>query len=319
MTWPLFDERYRDLIPDYVQFLESLEGDLPVGIRVNELKADSQVVKELAEINDKKLVKPFKELSFFQAQGDGERKFWGGRLEHHLGLYYLQALSSLFPVLALGARPGESILDLCSAPGGKSAFVAQEMKQQGPLICNEPDLNRRRVLKANLERMGVQNAATFAGTGEQLAFKEASFDKVLLDGPCSSEGTLRLINQRMKKKKKGNFLTYNADFRKQMRATQWELLKKACFLLKPGGTLVYSTCTYDPNENEAQVNRLLEHNESMKIAAIELPCAIHDRLTSGVVAYQGENYHPSLKNTYRVYPHRIDSIGFYFAKLTKRD
>jgi 16S rRNA C967 or C1407 C5-methylase (RsmB/RsmF family) len=222
MTWTLFDERYRNIIPDYEGFLKALEDDLPVAM-------NDTFLKEIGSRDGLSLKQTFGEFSFYEAQG--LKKHWGGKIEHHLGLYYMQALSSLLPVYALAPEKGDAVLDMCSAPGGKSALIAELMESTGPLICNEPDLNRRRVLKANLERMGVFNAATFDALGESLPFKEASFDKILLDGPCSSEGTLRKSHLGMKKRKLGNFVKYNKDFRVRLQKTQYELLTKAIYLL----------------------------------------------------------------------------------------
>ena len=246
---------------------------------------------------------PFSSLPIVMVKG--ERKFWGGRLEHHIGMYFMQALSSLIPVEALELKASDRVLDMCAAPGGKTTHIASKLGPAGVLYANEPNIGRGRVLKANIDKLSLANVVVLQEWGEKLSFENDSFDKILLDGPCSSEGTLR------EKMKKSNFTNYNESFRVGLQRAQRSLLKRAFDLLKPGGSLVYSTCTYDPDENEKQVATLLNENENAHL--ISLPASLEELpFISGIDV--GER---DLSVTKRVYPHYIDSIGFYVAKLTK--
>lgn len=314
LDWSLFKDRYQDIIPEFDLFLKKLEEPLPIGLREAVFhqipyKLEEKLTREGEEFN-----KPFDDLPFYEVFG--ERKRWGGDIDHHLGLYFMQALSSLLPVIALGPKKGEVILDMCAAPGGKSGFLAEKMENSGKLVCCEPDLNRRRVLKANLSRLGVFNCLIFAGKGQELSFSSGSFDKILLDGPCSSEGTFRHEVLKGKKRREVNYMTYNEAFRKRLHIEQAELLDKAYDLLKPGGVLVYSTCTYDPDENEGAIDSFLKRHPDCSLKDLEFSKEVDEKLRPGLTHYKSP-YDPSLSLTRRVYPHIFNSIGFYVAKIVK--
>ncbi|MCR9203673.1 MAG: RsmB/NOP family class I SAM-dependent RNA methyltransferase [Halobacteriovoraceae bacterium] len=313
LDWSLFTERYEGMIPDFDSFIEKLGRPLPIGLRENQLHQLPYGLKEKLIQGSVKYNCPSEELQFFEVEG--ERKFWGGDIDHHLGLYFMQALSSLLPVLALNPKKNETVLDMCAAPGGKSCFLAEKMQNTGRLICCEPDLNRRRVLKANLSRIGVFNCFTFAGKGQEL--ENELFDRILLDGPCSSEGTFREEVLLGKKRREVNFLTYNEAFRKKLHLEQRSLLDKAYELLKPEGTLVYSTCTYDPDENEGAVQYLLDKYPNCEVVPISFPVELEKKLKPGITNFK-QPYDESLSHSRRIYPHYFNSIGFYVAKIIKR-
>lgn len=314
--WSLFSERYQDMIPQFDQFLEKLGTGLPIGLRESRFHQLPYSLEDKLKHEQKTYQKPYQELSFYEV--GGERKVWGGDIDHHLGLYFMQALSSLLPVLSLNPQPKEKVLDMCAAPGGKSCFLSELMTNSGSLVCCEPDLNRRRVLKANLNRLGVSNCFVFGGLGQELPMENESFDKILLDGPCSSEGTFRDEVVIGKKRRDVNFLTYNEKFRTNLHQIQKELLEKAYQLLKKDGVLVYSTCTYDPDENEGAVQSLLENHPNCEVVPLGLSSNLDSDLVPGLESYQENIYHPSLSNSRRVYPHLFNSIGFYVAKIIKR-
>jgi NOL1/NOP2/sun family putative RNA methylase len=311
--WSLFSERYQGMIPDFMDFLEALETPFPIGLRQNSLHPLPYSLEEKLRRLDVDFKKPLKSESFYHVPG--ERKFWGGDLDHHLGLYFMQALSSLLPSLALAPGSHEVVLDMCAAPGGKTSHLAQIMNNSGLLVASEPDLMRRRVLKANLSRMGVLNCSILAGKGQDLELKDESFDAILLDGPCSSEGTFRSDVLTGAKRRKTNYLEYNPKFRNSLHQEQKELLDKAYRLLKKGGRLVYSTCTYDPQENEMMVQYLLDKHQDLEVSALDLGDEL--KLQSGLVEYGGRRLSDQLKNSVRVYPHYVNSIGFYVAKILK--
>ncbi len=312
----LFSERYKSFIPDFDQFLDSLELELPIGLRLNSQLCELESFLLRFQLRPDQFHLPIEGLPYLEVQN--EKSYWGGALEHHLGFYYIQALSSLLPSLALAPCSEDRILDMCAAPGGKTTHLAELMNQEGLIIANEPHLGRRRILKASMARMSVSNTIVCGEEGQNLDFPAQSFSKILLDGPCSSEGTLRVPHIRPGKKRDRSYLTYNKGFREELHQVQRELLDQAYVLLRPGGTLVYSTCTYDPLENEAQVNRLLHKFEDLELVSLGVDSAWNQFLCDGITSYAGHAYKPELSLTKRVYPHRLNSIGFYVSKFVKR-
>ncbi len=312
----LFFERYHSIIPEFDLFLSALENSLPIGLRLNSKYCDLDTFKKRFSLNNDEYQCPISNLPYLEVSH--EKSYWGGALEHHLGFYYIQALSSLLPVLALDPHSSDRVIDMCAAPGGKTTHIAELMKQSGLLVANEPHLGRRRILKASMARMAVSNTLVSDCNGQDLNFPKESFNKILLDGPCSSEGTLRAPNIRPSKKKDKSYLTYNKGFRDELHRIQAELLDKAYDLLSPGGTLVYSTCTYDPKENEEQVDRILKKYSDLSLVPLGVSSHWDSFLSDGLTSYNGRTYSPQLTLTKRIYPHRLNSIGFYVSKLVKR-
>ena len=314
----LFSSRYKSFIPEFDSFMSSLEKSFPLGMRLNTSLCKLDRFIKRFELNSDQYHLPISNLNYIEV--DPEAKNWGGALEHHLGFYYIQALSSLLPVYALGLEEGvdNCVLDMCAAPGGKTTHMAQEMGQQGVLIANEPHLGRRRILKASLNRLGVKNTLVCGLNGQDLDYPKESFSKILLDGPCSSEGTLRASSIRPSKKKDKSYLQYNESFRTGLHKIQSELLEKAYELLKPGGTLIYSTCTYDPYENEAQVSTLVRAHSDMTIVPLGIDSKWDPFLCDGIEQYNEDSYVQNINLTKRIYPHKLNSIGFYVSKLIKR-
>lgn len=300
------------MIPDFENFLLALDKGLPIGLRESAFHQFPYNLEEKLKNSGSVFKKKFQSFNFYEVEGP--RKKWGGDIDHHLGMYFMQAFSSLLPVYTLSPQPGERVLDMCAAPGGKSALLSELMQNEGVLICCEPDLYRRRVLKANLNRLNCINSYVFQGKAQELAFPKESFDKILLDGPCSSEGTFRKEVILGDKRREVNYLTYNERFRRELHQEQTILLDKAWELLKPGGVLVYSTCTYDPDENERALQRLLSQYPDAHLAKISFGDEIDGHLIDGFVE---PGMSEDLKLTKRVYPHKMNSIGFYFGKVVK--
>ena len=243
---------------------------------------------------------------------------WGRRFEFRAGLIHLQEASSMLPPLALQPEPGELVLDLCAAPGGKSAQLALMMQNQGTLVVNDLSFSRLRALRATQERLGLKNMVLCAQEGQKLLKDHpAYFDKVLVDAPCSCEGTLR-------KRGKWSYTPDEGNFKKRLIATQKALLLQALKLTKPNGRVVYSTCTLDPLENEGVLNAVLEQWQSLKSSGqvaedIYLEPIEFTKLNSspGISTWQGQTWSKTLKQALRVYPHQNDSGGFFLAALRK--
>ena len=177
---------------------------------------------------------------------------------HDAGVYYLQEPSAMAPAALLDPQPGERVLDLCAAPGGKSTQLARAMEGRGILVCNEISPKRAKILSGNVERLGIANALVLNETPERLAERLPGwFDRVLVDAPCSGEGMFR--------KEEAALTDWSEDTVAMCAARQKSILEAAAKLLRPGGRLVYSTCTFAPEENEGVIEAFLqEHPEAVK-------------------------------------------------------
>ncbi len=222
---------------------------------------------------------------------------------YYLGLTYPQALSSALPVLALDVSPGQAVLDMCAAPGGKTTHMAQIMGDTGVILANDRKYGRLTGLMSNVKRLGITNTVVSNGRGEFLS-PASRFDRVLVDAPCSGEGRYRIYTDGM--------LSHRRKGSTDLTAIQKGLLLKGFDLLKKGGILVYSTCTLNPAENEEVVNHLLKKRS----AELEQwkPCLPGHE---GLSHWHGKDYHVHIARCRRFYPHEIDSVGFFVAKIRK--
>jgi len=177
---------------------------------------------------------------------------------YQAGLYYLQEPSAMAPVVLLDAKPGDKVLDLCAAPGGKSTQIAAQLQGKGLLVANDASASRSRALVKNLTLCGARNAIILKETPKRLARHfEGYFDKILVDAPCSGEGMFRKDPEAMK--------AWTANKPEQCVALQEEILRYAAGMLKPGGRLVYSTCTFNLLENEGQIAKFIEKNPNFVV------------------------------------------------------
>ncbi len=291
-------ERYREIVDDWDAFVDSAARPLPHVLRVNTLKSPPNAL--FARLRSRDVdVRP---ITWHEAAAVVDRPP-GAQIEHWLGLYYIQESVQLLPVLALDPRPGETVLDLCAAPGGKTTHLADRMSNRGTLVANEPNGRRQMSLLANLNRLGVLNALVTAYQGENFPMQTA-FDRILVDAPCSAEGTLR----------KESSLRNGAAPRmiERLARVQKRLIVRAFDLLAPGGVLVYSTCTFAPEENEAVVAHLLDSRDA-RVLPFE-PQLPHCR---GIVRWQDEAFPRAVEGCARLYPHHLDSGGGFVARISR--
>ncbi len=229
----------------------------------------------------------------------------GKTLEHILGYYYIQGLSSMIPAMILAPGENDFVLDLCAAPGSKTTQLAEMMNNKGTLVANEIQLSRLKALVHNIERMNIINAGVIHLKGELLSKTyENYFDKILVDAPCSGLGIIQ---------KKGEVIGWWDEKKVQVLADlQLRLLISAIKMLKVDGEAVYSTCTLTAEENELIINKVLE-KYPVELIDIELPIKNHAGLTS----LKEESLNPHLYKGKRILPWEAGTDGFFIAKLRK--
>ena len=212
---------------------------------------------------------------------------------HEGGLFYMQEPSALTAVTVLDPQPNECVLDLCAAPGGKSTQIAALMAGRGLLVCNEPVPSRAQILSRNVERMGVRNAVVVSAMPDTLAPRfPAFFDRILVDAPCSGEGMFR-----RQPEARGE---WDADSPRRCADRQMDILEQAAKMLRPGGTMVYSTCTFNDTENEGVLKRFLALHPEFALEPFALP---------GL---------PEAKDGYlHLYPHEMRGEGHFVSRLKK--
>ena len=300
---PVDLERYREIISGWTEFKAAAECPEPTVLRVRTGRIDPDALRDRMARRGFVLRPKAGLPHFFQVEsGPGPISL---TLEHWLGLFYVQQASTGVAAPLLNPRPGERVLDLCSAPGGKTTHAADLMRDSGCLVASEISESRIRGLLGNVYRLGHPNVFVVAGDARD--FPEGPlFDRVLVDAPCSGEGTLR--------RRGGNVPRRSASFGRYVRAAQRALLEKAIRLVRPGGTVLYVTCTFAPEENEAVVDDILKSNP-VELEPINLP-VVH---APGLTSFDGVRYDPRLEGAARIYPHHFDSGGLFLAMLRRLD
>jgi 16S rRNA (cytosine1407-C5)-methyltransferase len=234
----------------------------------------------------------------------------GNSISHYCGDFYIQDFASCLPVHVLDPQPGEDIYDMAAAPGSKTTQIADVMKDIGCIFANEPHPTRRKALRSNVNRMGFNSVLISGYNATQLpSICYKRFDRVLLDAPCSGEGISRKDNKYFSFWQERNIFTLSK--------TQKQLIIRAFDALRDNGILVYSTCTYAPEENEEVLQHLKDtYGESVIFEKVTLK----DIDTSpGLDQYKNTKYHQDIiQNVVRIYPHKVDTIGFFIARIRKK-
>jgi len=312
---PLFLERMRDLLNrDFENYLEIIKKEPESFIRANTLKISPEELKKRLEQKKWSIKQPFREypeIMLVEGYNDGKELLpgeLGKSLEHLLGLYYIQEISSMLPILVLDPKPDERVLDLCASPGSKTTQAAAKMKNQGFLVANEVKLERLKILSANLERCGVMNVILTRRDGIALCSKfekeKIFFDKILLDAPCSGEGTIRSSPKTLE--------MWNIKTVEYLSKLQKALISSAIKILKPNGILVYSTCTHSPEENEEVIDFLIR-NFNIKIEQVSLPI----KTRRGITKWKEKEYIEDVKFSCRIYPQDNNTEGFFLTKIRR--
>ncbi len=299
---PEFVRRYRDFIPDFEEFLGSLSEPPPPTVRVNTLKAtDRQALDWLDDLEPESL--PWWESAFRLKHGGK----LGRRLAHFLGLFYIQDAASMVPPLLLDPRPGERVLDLAAAPGSKTTQMSAMMGNTGLLIANDSSRGRVRGLIGNVDRAGCLNVAICRMEGARLAREVAgTCDRVLVDAPCSCEGTICRSAQALDR--------WSTSSIEKSSRVQKGLIVAGYRALRAGGVMVYSTCTIAPEENEGPVAYLLGRAPEAEILPVELPGF---RMRPGLTCWQGREFPGSVMNCRRIAPQDNNTEAFFLALIRK--
>ena len=296
-------ERYRTIIPDWEGFRDTMLRRDPATLRVRTGRISTSSLRDRLQAQ-----------GFVLSEVDGLPDFLrviegphavADTLENWLGLFYIQQASTGVAAPLLDPRPGERVLDLCAAPGGKTTHAADLMNDRGCIVAVDRNEDRIRALLGNMYRTAHPNVLVVAGDGRSLP-DGALFDRVLVDAPCSAEGTMR--------RKRGKPRGRTAKFRKQAPRRQESLLRRAIALTRPGGTILYSTCTFAPEENEAVVHRVLQD-----APVVLRPIGIDAPHSPGLTSFEGQRFDSSLEGACRIYPHHFDSGGLFLACLERLD
>jgi len=296
-----FINRY-SAMTDWDEFKRYSTCYLRKSIRVNTLKIPVKQIVERLKDNWTLEKVPWCKEGFFI---EGVRRDIGNLAEHVLGYIYVQDAASMIPPLVLGAKPGETVLDMCSAPGSKATQIAQYMNNEGLLIANDSDAMRLKALGINLQRSGVTNTIITHMQGRHFAKKDIEFDRILLDAPCSGTGTIR--------KSLKTIDMWNPNMVRRLAGTQRQLLDSAWRVLRPGGTLVYSTCTLEPEEDEGIIDFALNRFDDAKVEKIRLAI----KRSPSVLSFEGKEYDSSIKDALRIWPQDNDTEGFFICKIRK--
>ena len=300
-----FEQRMKRMLnEDYDAFLYSYNNDDHQAFRFNPLKRGlhqedyGKLLKHLG-IQEMDPVN-WAEYGYYYEQGSRP----GKHPYHEMGLYYIQEPSAMSAAALLKPQPGERVLDLCAAPGGKTTQLASYLGGEGLLISNEIHPERSNILAQNVERMGIANAIVMNEECETLSARFPSyFHKIQVDAPCSGEGMFR---------KNPEAINQWSEEQVQVCADrQLMIMNEAAKMLMPGGTMVYSTCTFAPEENEALIDRFLCEHEEFEIKLVEAPWFEAGKPEWG-------NGREELSRTFRLYPHRLRGEGHFLAVLQKK-
>lgn len=298
-----FENKMKELLQDeYDNYLQCYDEPRYYGLRVNTNKIS---VEDFLKIAPWSLTPvPWIPNGFYY---DGDKIQPSKHPYYFAGLYYLQEPSAMTPASRIPVEPGERVLDVCAAPGGKATELGAKLKGEGVLIANDISNSRARGLLKNLELFGIGNMMVISEEpGKLVEYFPEYFDKILIDAPCSGEGMFRKDKKMVKA-----WEEHGPEFFSKL---QRSIITQAAAMLKPGGMILYSTCTFDPLENEKTVEYLLETCPEFKICEMEG----YEGFCEGIPKYV-ENHSEEYRKTVRIFPHKMQGEGHYLALVKKGD
>lgn len=296
-------ERYRSIVDDWEAFETCLMRELPRCGWVNTTKISSEDLYARFERAGVK-VRPLEwEPSAFVFE-DTASQAPGNLLEFFLGFFQVQEEAALIPARFI---KGNRVLDMCAAPGNKTAQIAVALGNRGTVVANDRSYPRMRAIRNTTDRLGLLNVVMTHYDAANYPAQEIQFDTVLADVPCSCEGTSR---------KNPDALEPDDEYRfERLLRTQRAILLKAFRLCKPGGRVIYATCTYSPEENEAIIEDVIG---KLPFRPSWVPCRVPGFTSSpGLTHWEGREFSPEMSNAMRVWPHQNDTGGFFVAVWDK--
>ncbi len=294
-------ERYRPIVDDYEAFRAACDRPLPMAVRVNTVKATTERVRRAFEERGIGYDRVGWHDGLFSVETDTPGATW----PYVHGWIHGQEEVSAVPPLVLDPKPGEVVWDACAAPGSKTTQVAALMDDRGRVVANDASLGRLSALRSNAERLGITNVAVTNRDARNYSlapFGVDSFDRALVDVPCSCEGTIR--------KNPDALDDWSTDYLQSVAGIQRGILRRAVQATRAGGTIVYATCTFAPEENEAVLDHVLDR-ENCRLTDLDLDL----EHATGVREWDGEEFDPQVEKAARIYPHHNDTGGFFLARL----
>ena len=287
---------------DYEAFLAGFDGQRQYGLRVNTLKMNLEEFERIAPFHLKKV--PWISNGYFYEAEDVPAK----HPFYSAGLYYLQEPSAMTPASRLKVQPGERVLDLCAAPGGKATELGAALQGEGLLVANDINTARAKALLRNLELFGISNSFVTNEPPHVLAERFPEFfHKIMVDAPCSGEGMFR--------KNPAVVDSWQEKGPEYFSKLQREIIVQAADMLLPGGMMFYSTCTFSPLENEKTITHLLKKRPDMEV----IPMEDYEGFAEGLTSYRGEIFDESCKLCRRIWPHKMSGEGHFMALLHKKN
>lgn len=298
-----FTDKMKNLLGnDYKAYEDSFLQKSYNGLRFNRLKVEPSEYKTVTDFTLDPI--PWTQNGYYYMAEESPSK----HPYYYAGLYYLQEPSAMTPASFLPIEPGDKVLDLCAAPGGKTTELGAKLQGQGVLVTNDISFTRSKALLKNVERFGITNAIVTSEAPAKLTSRFTDyFDKILVDAPCSGEGMFRKDSSMIKNWEEVG-VSYYASL-------QRDIIIEASLMLKPGGLLLYSTCTFSPEENEETIEYLLSNNVDMEL--VDLPDHVEgfDNGHPEWTISQSEEF----TKCKRLWPHKIKGEGHFLAMLRKRE
>ncbi len=297
-------ERYKEIIDDWSAFTDAVKRPLPTTIWANPLKITTDELDQRLRANG---ITPepidWIDGGFRLPTIDQPGLLW----EYMAGLFHVQEEVSMLPIKLLDVQSHHTVLDMCAAPGNKTAQIAIEMQNKGTVVANDRSVGRLKASRQIFNRLGLVNITMFSHDASNLPKSIGQFDRILADVPCTCEGTCRKTPHVVTRASKSSST--------KMARIQKAILQKAVQLCKVGGKILYSTCTFAPEENEAVLQEIIDlMPDRVRILPVQIEGFV---TTSGLSEWNGRIFHPSIANALRVWPHHNDTGGFFMALIEK--
>jgi len=293
-------ERYASIVDNVQSFSETINRPLKQSFRINSLKGDSEKILSNLKKYDEDIIS----TNWYKNGFTTKLENLGSSIEHFTGQIYIQELTSMMPALVIpDINESKRIIDCCAAPGSKTTQIAEMMQNKGEIIANDNKHSRLKALRGNLDRLGITN--TTVTLRDFRSFPNTEADIYFVDAPCSSEGTIRKKNTIRRNLKEKDYNRFSK--------TQKGILERTCEMAKKGDQIIYSTCTFAPEENEKVVDSILQKH-SVKLKKVHIK---NLTIGKGIDYWRGETYDKEIEKCGRIWPHHNDTDGFFIARIEK--